>query len=292
MTESTNVECQVVTAVGEIGTVDSGDGLPVLFVHGTPGGSDQGTLMGRFLVDAGFRVVAPSRPGYLGTPLEHDDGTPERTAALLVALLDALDIDRCGVVCWSGGGPSAYLLAADHPDRVSSLVACAAVSGPYEFATGLASLENSLMTSGLGGWLLHEMVAHTPKAVITSTIKEEGTLSHADASSLVQHIWEHPDKREFVLDLSATLSGRKVGVKNDHHHFPGLADLGLARITVPTLLVHGTADADVGIGHSEHAAEHIAGAEFLRVERGTHLAVWTDPTSEAIQDRIVTHLRG
>ena len=291
MTDRSIAECQVATPLGEVGAVDTGEGPPVLFVHGSPGGSDQGALMGRFLVDAGFRVIAPSRPGYLGTPLEDGDGTPQRTAALLMALLDALNIDRCGVMCWSGGGPSAYLVAADHPDRVSSLVACAAVSRPYEFATGLASLENSLMTSGLGGWLLHEMVEHTPRAVVSSTIREEGTLSHADASTLVQHIWEHPEKREFVLELSATLSGRKLGVKNDHQQFPELDDVGLGRITAPTLLMHGTADADIGIVHSEHAAERISGAEFLRVERGTHLAVWTDPTSDAIKGRIVEHLR-
>src|SRR5450756_2022185 len=57
VTHSTDVECQVDTTLGEIGAVDTGDGPPVLFVHGTPGGSDQGALMGRFLVAAGFRVI-------------------------------------------------------------------------------------------------------------------------------------------------------------------------------------------------------------------------------------------
>ena len=31
MTDSTNVECQVATALGEIGAVDTGDGPPILF---------------------------------------------------------------------------------------------------------------------------------------------------------------------------------------------------------------------------------------------------------------------
>ena len=89
------------TARGPVQHVDSGgDGAPVLFVHGTPGGCDQGALMGRFLVDAGFRVVAPSRPGYLDTPLD-DRPTPADQAALHAALLDALGIDRVAVVCWS-----------------------------------------------------------------------------------------------------------------------------------------------------------------------------------------------
>jgi dienelactone hydrolase len=34
-------------------------------IHGTGGGFDQGLLFARRLVDAGYRVIAPSRFGYL-----------------------------------------------------------------------------------------------------------------------------------------------------------------------------------------------------------------------------------
>ena len=107
--------------------VDLGSGPPLLFVHGSPGGCDQGELMSRFLVGA-HRVVAPSRPGYRGTPLTDEHRTPEAQADLAVALMDELGIDRFHVVCWSGGGPSAYHLAARHPERVAGVVAIAAVS--------------------------------------------------------------------------------------------------------------------------------------------------------------------
>ncbi len=36
------------------------------------------------------------------------------------------------MLTWSGGGPSGYRLAVRHPDRVSGLVAAAAVSEAYE----------------------------------------------------------------------------------------------------------------------------------------------------------------
>jgi hypothetical protein len=32
-------------------------------------------------------------------------------------------------------------------------------------------------------------------------------------------------------------------------------------------------------------------AEIVRVENGTHLCVWTDPTSDEIQARIIAHLK-
>jgi pimeloyl-ACP methyl ester carboxylesterase len=51
--------------------------------------------------------------------------------------------------------------------------------------------------------------------------------------------------------------------------------------------VHGTVDTDVPPEYSDFALEHIAGAEILRVEHGTHIATWTDATSDEIQRRII-----
>jgi hypothetical protein len=44
-TESTMAE----TASGSVEYTDAGEGIPVLFVHGSPGGCDQGAVMGSFL---------------------------------------------------------------------------------------------------------------------------------------------------------------------------------------------------------------------------------------------------
>ena len=109
----------------------AGDGPPVVLVHGTPGGLDSSLAMGRFLVDAGFELIAPSRPGYLGTPLAGRESF-DAQAELLGAMLDALGHDSAAFLTWSGGGPSGYRLAATQPEKVSALVAFAAVSGNYK----------------------------------------------------------------------------------------------------------------------------------------------------------------
>lgn len=57
------------TAFGRIDYLDQGQGLPVLVVHGSPGGHDQGALMAEFLLRGGLRAIIPSRPGYLGSEL-------------------------------------------------------------------------------------------------------------------------------------------------------------------------------------------------------------------------------
>src|SRR5688500_4404525 len=101
----------VETALGPVEIAREGDGPPVLMIHGTPGGWDSSLAMGRFVVDAGLELIAPARPGYQGTPLDARRSIDDQ-ADLHAAVLDALGHERAGVVSWSGGGPSAYRLAA------------------------------------------------------------------------------------------------------------------------------------------------------------------------------------
>ena len=130
----------VTTAAGPVECADFGDadGPTVLTLHGSPGGVDQGIVMGRFLAAAGFRVLTMSRPGYLGTPLTDDTAPIDAQADLCVALLDAFEVESAGVLSWSGGGPVGYRLAVRHPDRVHALVALAALSHQFDWHLSLA----------------------------------------------------------------------------------------------------------------------------------------------------------
>jgi pimeloyl-ACP methyl ester carboxylesterase len=279
---------RLTTPSGVVEHVDDGTGPPVLFVHGSPGGCDQGALMGGFLRDAGFRVVALSRPGYLGTPLTDDVASPTAQAALAGGLLDALGIDRVRVVCWSGGGPASYTLAGTEPGRVEALVAIAAVSHDYTFGH---PHEEAMLTGRFGGWLTRELVRHAPHSVVQSLVGEEGDLTHAEAKALAEQIWADPVKRDFALRLMETVSGaRRDGLHNDERQFPAIGDLPLAAVEAPTLLLHATTDADVPFEHSEHAVTRLPHAELVRIAGGTHVSVWTDPDADALQSRIVDFL--
>lgn len=277
------------TANGRVEYADTGSGDPVLFVHGSPGGADQAVMMTAFLVDAGFRVITPSRPGYCGTVLDDANATPEAQAALHAALLDTLGLDQVALACWSGGGPSTYLLASSHPERVTAIAAIAAVSHAYTFE---GTSESLLMAGKAGRWIMQQLVHHAPKTVVQSLAKEEGDLDKHQLKALVDHIWNDDAKRAFVLSLAELVTGpeRHAGLANDQAQFPGIGDLGLHTIAAPTLLVHGTADGDVAPEQSDHAQAEVPGAELLAVADGTHVAAWTDPTSDAIQARIIDHL--
>lgn len=275
----------VSTSLGDVEYKDSGDGFPILMVHGSPGGGDQAALMAGFLVDRGFRVIAPFRPGYLGTPLTEANSTPVAQAQLHIALLDALGVERCGVMCWSGGGPSSYLLAADNADRVTALVALAAASHKLELEVGA---DERFMMGKVGGWMLKEMGKHATKSLISSTLNAEGELSKDQLKALTQEVFDDQTKRDFVVAFPATIVGRKVGLDNDIKQLAAIDDLGLDRIKCPTLLVHGAVDTDVEPEASDHAHQRIAGSELTTIDLGTHLAVWTATDAEAIQTQIAS----
>jgi pimeloyl-ACP methyl ester carboxylesterase len=151
-----------------------------------------------------------------------------------------------------------------------------------------------MMAGRFGAWLIKEMGKHAPKSLVKSTVGEEGDLSKSQLKELTEEIWDDEVKRRFVLGLADTVTyqGRKAGLDNDHAIFPTIDDLQLSKIATPTLLVHGTVDTDVPPEYSEVALAAIPGAEIVRVEGGTHIAAWTDPTSDALHERIAAFLRG
>src|ERR1044071_3713979 len=85
------------TRCGPIEYADRGDGAPVLVVHGAGGGFDQALELADGLTRAGFRVIAPSRFGYLRTPLPAD-ASAEAQADAHACLLDALHVPRAVVM--------------------------------------------------------------------------------------------------------------------------------------------------------------------------------------------------
>jgi 2-hydroxy-6-oxonona-2,4-dienedioate hydrolase len=109
------------TRCGPIEYAVVGEGPAVLLVHGMGGGFDQTLDAARDLASRGFRVVAPSRFGYLRTP-QRADATPQAQADAHACLLDALRIPRAAIVGVSAGAPSSLQFALRHPLRCSALV--------------------------------------------------------------------------------------------------------------------------------------------------------------------------
>src|SRR5689334_7090573 len=121
---------------GPIEYAETGQGPPVLVVHGAGGGFDQGLELGEDLARAGFRVIAPSRFGYLRTPLPAD-ASAEAQADAHACLLDALGIARAPVFGVSAGGPSSLQFCLRHPDRCKAMILLVPLAYPAREADRL-----------------------------------------------------------------------------------------------------------------------------------------------------------
>ena len=101
---------------------EAGEGPPLLLLHGWP----QHFWCWRRVVPelAGdFRLICPDLRGFGWTDTPGRGYDSETFAADAVALLDALELERVGVIGHDWGGFSSFLLTLMHPERVNGLLA-------------------------------------------------------------------------------------------------------------------------------------------------------------------------
>ena len=247
------------TSRGPVEYAERGTGPPLLSLHGSPAAFEQGLLLAEMARVAGFRVIAPSRPGYAGTPLEAGR-TPLEQADTLAALLDTLDLDRVAVLGMSGGGPAGYALAGTHPDRVTRLLQVESIALPSRPPrVGRLGLHLSPLAT-VAAWLLDRF----PSRMLTSM----GAPPTNDPD-------QQAAQTALARGIITTATGWDrlgAGYDNDATQFADLQPLPLDAITCPTLLVHGTADTRLPLTHAEHAHTSITGSQLRRIDRGRHTA--------------------
>ncbi len=254
-------------------------------IHGSPGGFDQGLVWAKHLKDAGCELIAPSRPGYLRTPL--DSGrSPTLQADLFAAMLDVLCIDKVTVLGISSGGPSAVHFAARHPDRTNALLLDAAVLLPIAPATN--KLERALFESSTGIWLWCQVAKRWPKSTAALVVDTLSTgLDKGQKREAVDWITSNPIRLHDIVVLSTSLAprtAREPGQRNDELNEIELAPLPFAEITAPTLITQGTNDVFPLIDHATNAADKIPGAELMLLKEGHHGLPWC-PHNSAVTQR-------
>jgi 3-oxoadipate enol-lactonase len=132
---------------------DTGDGPPIVLLHGTPLDLHAWDGLTELLAPR-RRVIAYDLRGHgsaLDTPLP-DSFDP--LVGDLLAVLDALGIDHAHVVGHSFGGQVALSFAATHPDRITALsVICARTSPHPPFAAAADAIEANGIASVVDGAL-------------------------------------------------------------------------------------------------------------------------------------------
>ncbi|MCR8959164.1 alpha/beta hydrolase [Variovorax sp. S2] len=224
------------------------------------------------LVDAGFRVVRhDNRDIGLSQGFDHAGtgnivwesirqrlGLQVRSAYTLqdmardsLGVLDALGIKHAHVIGASMGGMIAQHLAADAPDRVTSLVSIMSSSGARGLPGPRSDVAAMLLRRPLGGGEA-ELVAHSVKLLrlIQSPAYPQSTEELSERLTFSMRRAYRPAGM-FRQMLAIGADSRRPEV--------------LPRIKCPTLVLHGEADALVPMVCGQDTAKRIPGSKFISI---------------------------
>ncbi|WP_326834091.1 alpha/beta hydrolase [Amycolatopsis rhabdoformis] len=214
----------------------------------------------RALIERGFRVVRfDNRDAGLSARAEAEYAL-EDLAADTVTVLDRVGVERAHLVGASMGGMVAQLVAARHPDRVSSLTSIMSSTGNPELSPpGEAALAALLAT------------APDPAA------DEAAYLAHTLGVARVLGSPGYPD------DDRSLRANLLAAVRRAHHPAGTARQLAavlsdgdrrarLAGVITPTLVVHGLDDPLFAVDHAHDTVAAIRGARLLTLPGvGHHL---------------------
>lgn len=249
------------TERGPIEYIDSGDGVPVLLVHGVVGGSDQGPTVAQMFIGDGFRAIAVSRFGYLHSSIP-EDPSPAAQADLYAALLDTLDIPKIVLVGTSAGSSSSLQFALQHPDRCAGLVLFSMAVPPYNVPPRLArSALRSFFGSDFVFWAFMTYARSNMLRLmgVPRAIQERLTVPETDQLIDLMHS---------LLPVSVRVQGimNDICVSN-----PGVSNIKLEAISAPTLIIHAVDDPMPPFAGAKGMAARIPTARFVPIENGGHL---------------------
>ncbi|PTX59971.1 alpha/beta hydrolase family protein [Melghirimyces profundicolus] len=158
------------------------------------------------LINLGFRLLIPSRPGYGLTPVSAGR-TAEDFADSLVCLLDQLKIPRVIVLAISAGGRTALQLAGRHPDRVEKLVLQCALTHDRWLSNKMRRISRVLFhpLTEKGVWTLFRCVLKlNPEGTMKFMMKQLTTMPVEKALAAM----DSEQKRKAADFLRCNRSGR------------------------------------------------------------------------------------
>lgn len=233
----------------QIGTQITGDGPCVMLVAGLGG---RGQFWNRQVaaLSPHFRVVTHDHRGTGVSSRSRIIYSAEQMAEDVIALMDALKIERAHVVGHSTGGAIGQFLALHHADRVERLVVSASWAGPTELFLETFRLRRQvLLTQGPQAYYFLGSLLASPADVLLP-----------DFQSLDQHLESRlADFPGLEIELSRLAAVMSHDLRNRLHD-----------IKTPTLVIGADDDQLTPPGMQRELAERIPGARLQILSRGGH----------------------
>lgn len=256
---------------------DHGTGKPVVLIHGYPLSSSSWEKQIPALLDAGCRVIAYDRRGFGKSDQPTTGYNYDTFAADLHKVIAHLKLRDFALVGFSmGGGEVARYIGKYGSSEVNKAVI---ISGVPPFLLKTADNPEGVDGSVFKG--IEQAIVADRYAFFTEFFKNfydtDVNLGKRVSQQAIQASWN--------VAASASATASLACVPAWHEDFRS----DLAKIDVPTLVIHGDSDRIVPFpAAGQRTAKLIKGAELLVVKDGPHNIAWTH--AEQVNSAVVQFL--
>jgi pimeloyl-ACP methyl ester carboxylesterase len=231
-----------------------GSGPPMILLHGYPDNLQVWAELAPRLAKQG-EVITFDWPGMGYSEPWRGGATPFDFARRLRTLMDAWGIERAAIIGHDMGGQPALAFAAEHPNRISTLV----VMNSLVIWDEKTSWEIALLRKF--GWN-RVLLERLPRAVFFRAIQTFLPRGYKLSAELRLDLWEsfqRPEVRKFVVRMCAGYQGT----------LPRLKQL-YPTIRTPSLFLWAERDKHFPVSHARKLAEIVPGAEFEQIPQAGH----------------------
>ncbi len=248
------------------------DGRPVILIHGWPLNADSWDDITLGLANAGFRAIAYDRRGFGRSDQPWEGYNYDTLADDLACVIEQCDAEDAAIVGFSmGGGEVARYLSKHGTDNVSQ---AALISSVVPFM--LKTADNP---TGVDQSVFDDMTAgmEDDRAAFMQTFAK-GFFGVGLLTSPVSHaVLDGFFQSAMMAGLHPTLACANAFATTDFRP-------DMAAFTIPTLIIHGTADQTVPIDASaREAIKHIPHAKFIEYDGAPH-GVLVTHKAEVLRD--------
>ena len=244
------------TSAPEFSWLESGDGPPVVFLHGIGGGAGSWAPQLETLAER-YRVIALDLPGYEQYEPLGNLSFPALANAL-TRFLDHLSLEKVHLVGHSIGGMIAQEFAAGQSGRLCSLTLSA--TSPA-FGNPDGDFQKKFIAARLGPIEAGKTMADIAETVVPELV---GAKASPEAIQLAKSCMSKVPPATYSAMMHCLIT------------FDRKADL--ANIAVPTMVLAGEDDTQAPAPMMERMATRIPGARFVCIPGAGHLANIEQPS--------------
>jgi 2-hydroxy-6-oxonona-2,4-dienedioate hydrolase len=243
-----------------------GEGEPMLVVHGAAGGFDQGIDMTGAMAGRGYRLIVPSRFGYLRSTLPGNLSTAMQADAY-AQLLDRLGIDKVVVVGVSAGVWSSTQFAIRHPERCRALVLLVPADYlPVGTSIHGGAIVRAIFNSDFVAWAALKLMPIMPGGMTRMMLGTDAAVVRAAEPSekaRVQQVLEH------LLPVSQRIAGMNFDIKTaaTHEAYP------IEKIACPVLTISAEDDRFGTASRARYLAASVPDGRAIIFPTGGHALV-------------------